>query len=149
MKVLSKILQSLSKTKKKKRRKDGTQYWVEVIVTPIEYKGIKACLSINRDITKQKKAEDELKESEKRYRTLTEAAQDSVFIIDRQDNITFVNSYGASLFGQLPKDIIGKPRKMMFPPEVFESQKFVGILKISRSMKMDKGTVCLSFLLAT
>ena len=110
-------------TTEKKRRKDGTQYWVEVIVTPIEYKGIKACLSINRDITKQKKAEDELKESEKRYRTLTEAAQDSVFIIDRQDNITFVNSYGASLFGQLPKDIIGKPRKMMFPPEVFESQK--------------------------
>ena len=37
-----------------KRRKDGTEYWVEIVLTPIEYKGKKACISINRDISKRK-----------------------------------------------------------------------------------------------
>ena len=41
----------------KKRKKDGTEYWTEVVVTPIEYKGKKASLSINHDITERKRAE--------------------------------------------------------------------------------------------
>lgn len=42
----------------RKQRKDGTDYWTEVVVTPIEYEGEKACLSINRDITQLKEAEE-------------------------------------------------------------------------------------------
>ncbi|MBN2236240.1 MAG: response regulator [Bacteroidales bacterium] len=41
----------------KKRRKSGEEYWTEIIITPIEYKGEKAGLSINRDITDRKRAE--------------------------------------------------------------------------------------------
>lgn len=41
----------------KKRKKDGTEYWTEVIVTPIEYKGEPASLSINHDITDRKRGE--------------------------------------------------------------------------------------------
>lgn len=48
-------------TSERKRRKDGTEFWTEVIVTPIEFKGEKASLSINHDITERKKAEEELK----------------------------------------------------------------------------------------
>ena len=47
-------------TTEKKRRKDGTEYWTEVIVTPFEFKGEKASLSINHDITIRKKAEEGL-----------------------------------------------------------------------------------------
>lgn len=43
-----------------KRRKDGTQYWTEVIVTPFNYNGRLATLSINHDITLRKKTEEEL-----------------------------------------------------------------------------------------
>jgi len=41
----------------KKRRKDGAEYWTEVVITPIDYNGVKASLSINHDITKRKRAE--------------------------------------------------------------------------------------------
>lgn len=41
----------------KKRRKDGTEYWTEVVITPIDYNGMKASLSINHDITKRKRNE--------------------------------------------------------------------------------------------
>jgi PAS domain S-box-containing protein len=44
----------------KKKRKDGSEYWAEVIVTPILYKGIRCSLSINRDITERKEAEENL-----------------------------------------------------------------------------------------
>ncbi len=49
-------------TIEKKRRKDGTQYWVEVVVTPIDYKGTEASLSINHDITELKQSEYKLQE---------------------------------------------------------------------------------------
>ena len=48
-------------TVEKKRKKDGTEYWTEVIITPINFKGEKASLSINHDITERKKAEEQLK----------------------------------------------------------------------------------------
>ena len=44
----------------KKRRKDGSEFWTEVIVTPFDYKGEMASLSINHDISKRKKLEEDL-----------------------------------------------------------------------------------------
>lgn len=41
----------------KKKKKDGTEYWTEVIVTPIEFNGEQASLSINHDISTLKRAE--------------------------------------------------------------------------------------------
>ena len=45
----------------KKRRKDGTIYYTECAVTPIEYRGRPATLSVNRDITARKEAEARLR----------------------------------------------------------------------------------------
>lgn len=44
----------------KKRRKNGEEYWTEIIITPIEFNGVVAGLSINRDITDRKIQEEKL-----------------------------------------------------------------------------------------
>lgn len=44
-------------TIEKKKKKDGTDYWTEMIVTRIEFMGEIASLSINHDITNRKRAE--------------------------------------------------------------------------------------------
>ena len=44
-------------TVEKKKKKDGTEYWTEMIVTNIDFKGEKASLSINHDITERKRYE--------------------------------------------------------------------------------------------
>jgi len=43
----------------KKKKKDGTEYWTEVVLTSIEFKDNPAGLSINHDITDRIKAEKE------------------------------------------------------------------------------------------
>ncbi|TDI75791.1 MAG: PAS domain S-box protein [Bacteroidetes bacterium] len=91
-----------------------------------------SAISVGYDITDRKRVENALRQSEERYRTLTEAAQDAIFIIDREDNIVFVNSFAAGLFGKTPPDLIGGSRTKMFPPEVAESQ-YESLQKVFKS----------------
>jgi PAS domain S-box-containing protein len=61
-----------------------------------------------------------LQENEERYRTLAEAAQDMIFIIDRNGMIQYVNEFAAKKHRSSPGQIIGKSQKSFFPPEVSE-----------------------------
>ena len=64
----SKLLHGESVTfTEKKRKKDGHEYWVEIVITPIEYNGKKACISINRDISDRKQSELSLKKSKQNF----------------------------------------------------------------------------------
>ncbi len=71
-----------------------------------------------------RQTEDTLQKSEERYRTLAEAAQDLIFIVDRNDNIQYLNNYAAEQLGQPTEQIIGKPRNELFPPDMVEPQKY-------------------------
>ncbi|MBN1651118.1 MAG: PAS domain S-box protein, partial [Bacteroidales bacterium] len=75
----------------KKRRKDGTEYWTEVLVTPIDFSGEQASLSINHDITSRKIAEDELKASEEHFRALFENASIGFYRTTPEGEIVLAN----------------------------------------------------------
>ena len=63
-----------SRFETKHHKKDGTEMLLEINATVVDYKGQRAVVSINRDITERRKAEQGLIESEKRYRNLTQNA---------------------------------------------------------------------------
>ncbi len=71
-----------------------------------------------------RRTEDSVQKSEERYRTLAEAAHDMIFIVDREDNIQYLNSFAAKQLGQPLADMIGKPRSELFPPYMAEPQKY-------------------------
>jgi diguanylate cyclase (GGDEF)-like protein/PAS domain S-box-containing protein len=73
--------------REKKRRKDGTEYWTDVVVTRIEHEGAPATLSINRDITERKKAKEQLE----RYRMAVEGSDDLMAACDKAYNYIFAN----------------------------------------------------------
>jgi PAS domain S-box-containing protein len=75
------------------------------------------------DVTARRQAEQALRENEERYRTLAEAAQDSIFIIGRDGRIEYLNPYAAARFGRQPEELIGKRVEEVFPPHSFARQK--------------------------
>ena len=73
----------------------------------------------------RRRAEEALQQSEERYRTLTEAANDAIFIISADDTYQYVNRFGAQLLGRQPQDMIGRKRSDFFPPPIGDRQKLV------------------------
>ena len=62
-------------------RKDGTKVTTETKTFTVELKGQTLLLSIARDITERKKAEEAIAESERRYRLLAENASDVITVV--------------------------------------------------------------------
>ncbi|MFW6197041.1 MAG: PAS domain S-box protein, partial [Thermoplasmatota archaeon] len=71
---------------------------------------------ISKDISDRKKMEDDLKESEEKYRKLVETTGDLIFIHDEKGNIKFVNNAGLEFSGYTEDEVMGK-NIMEFLPE--------------------------------
>ena len=77
------------------------RYW---IIKDNDGNSVKVC-GVNQDITERKNVEIALKESEKKYRDLTELLPQPVFESDLKGNITFVNRIGLLIFGYSQEDM--------------------------------------------
>jgi len=58
-----------------------------------------------------------LRQSEQRYRTLAEAAQDAIFVVNREGVMQYVNSFAANQLGRRPEEVVGKRQEEIFPPD--------------------------------
>jgi PAS domain S-box-containing protein len=62
---------------------------------------------IARDVAERRLAEKALRESESRYRSLVETAQEGLGIVDREENVVFVNQAFADMLGYKPVELVG------------------------------------------
>ena len=58
-----------------------------------------------------------LRESEERYRVVTQAASDGIVTIDEQSRMIFVNDAMQRMFGYTNSQLVGQPLTMLMPPE--------------------------------
>jgi PAS domain S-box-containing protein len=104
-------------------RLDGKAIDVEVAAAPMILDGKVAVLVMFRDVSDRHLAEEALRESEEKYRTLAESSNDFIFTVGTDMRVKYLNNFGARAFGRKPKDLIGKNIREMFPKEIYLRQR--------------------------
>ena len=88
--------------------KSGQQHTLLVTVKRVDIRG-GTVLYTCRDITERKQIEEQLKESEKRYRTLYEEAPNAYFSVGIDGRIERANSRAVELLGYSVEELVGRP----------------------------------------
>ncbi|MFX1518272.1 MAG: PAS domain-containing protein, partial [Promethearchaeota archaeon] len=93
---------------------------VEINAGIIPYQGKQADLAIIRDISKHKKAEEELRESKEKYQMLVEKLEEGVLLEDAKGFISFINPKTGKLLGYTKEELIGKHWSSIVPSEYID-----------------------------
>ncbi|OIP77857.1 MAG: hypothetical protein AUK48_03200 [Oscillatoriales cyanobacterium CG2_30_44_21] len=88
--------------------KNGKQITGLISSESIEFGGKPFAIYVIKDISDRKVIEENIKESEKKYRDLVESANCIILRWDTQGRIYFLNDYGLQFFGYTLEEIIGK-----------------------------------------
>ncbi|NQU87171.1 MAG: PAS domain S-box protein [Mariniphaga sp.] len=122
----------------KKRRKDGTVYWVEVIITTIILKGEKVALAVNRDISELIKSEQALKDSQKNLSLIYDTAGVGLFRIsvgpENKFSILSVNNTYLQITGRKINEVINLPIEEVLSHESVK----IAIEKYTQAIKNKK-----------
>jgi diguanylate cyclase (GGDEF)-like protein/PAS domain S-box-containing protein len=120
------------------QRCDGTMIPTEVSSQIVEYRGRPVVLSIARDITERKQAEEALRSSENRLRKLFEAIPESVMIHDEDGVILYANDVAARRFEWPINDLIGKNlREIVKSEEAAALAQHVGMARENGSCSFE------------
>jgi len=97
------------------RRKDGSEFPIEIMLSPLESAdGILVTAAI-RDITVRKNAEKHLAQMEGRYRGLLEAAPDGMVVVNQRGEIVLLNARAEKQFRYWRDELLGQKVKSIIP----------------------------------
>lgn len=117
------IAQGVRRLERRCRKKNGEHLWVETNITPIFRHGkFEYSLSTWVDITERKHSEKELKESEERFKKLSESTFEGI-MIHEGGKIIDANSTFAEMFGYELSELIGTDVMKLTSPELQEKAR--------------------------
>ncbi len=96
-------------------RKNGSEFPVEIGLTPIETAEGLLVLSAIVDITERKRAEEALRDREARLRAIVNTAVDGIVVIDERGIVESFNAAAERLFGYKAEEVIGQNVNRLMP----------------------------------
>lgn len=92
-------------------RHDGEVRLFSTVKTPIRNEDgqVTMTVGVSRDMTERKLAEESVKASETKYRSLVETSQDMIWSVDAIGRFTFVNPAVKYIYGYEPEEMLGRP----------------------------------------
>ncbi len=106
------------------RRKDGSTFPVEISLSPLEEEGGVLVTAAIRDVTERKRAEEALRQSRERFRSVVEEVKDyAIFMLDPVGRILSWNEGAQKIKGYAAEEIIGQHFSRLFLAEDIERGK--------------------------
>jgi PAS domain S-box-containing protein len=104
---------------------DGTLKWIHAVGHPVFNASgdLLQFVGSSTDITERKRADEALRRSEERHRSVLETATDAVVSVDHRSQIIFANPATTKTFGYQISEMIGQPLTMLMPEVMREVHK--------------------------
>lgn len=97
---------------------DGSELFVEVMLTPVVLKGKQFLYTIWRDISGRKQAEQALRESEEHFRAVSQSANEAIITSNSSGLILSWNNGAEKIFGYSEQEILGKELTSIIPEDL-------------------------------
>src|SRR5204862_69890 len=97
------------------QRKDGSAVQLEIANSQFKLQGKHLFTAYIRDITERRRMEQQLFESEERYRNVALTAAEAIVTVDPQHVIQFANPAVYRVFGYEAQEVLGKPVTELMP----------------------------------
>jgi PAS domain S-box-containing protein len=105
-------------------RKNGTEFPVEISLSPLETEEGVLVSSAIRDVTARKQAQEELRRSEEQFRLLVNGVEDyAIFMLDPTGHVVSWNTGAERIKGYSAEEILGRHFSCFYPPKDVESGK--------------------------
>ena len=101
-------------------RKDGTRFWANVVITALRDSTgqLIGFGKVSRDLTERRRAEQDLRESEERFRLIIENTVDyGLFMLDPQGHVASWNGGAQRIKGYAADEIIGQHFSVFYTDE--------------------------------
>jgi PAS domain S-box-containing protein len=122
------------------RRKDGSEFPIEIMLSPLENAEGTLVTAAVRDISGRKNAEKHLAQMEGKYRGLLEAAPDAMVVVNQSGEIVLLNLQAEKQFGYRRNELLGQKVTNIIPEGFAERLVADGLRSAEDALAQQIGT---------
>jgi PAS domain S-box-containing protein len=98
-------------------RRDGSRVPIETSARRIQFRGEEAILSVQRDISERKRAEEEIKRGRALLRSIVDSTPDAIYLKDAAGRYLLLNRAAEAFVGRPASEVLGHDDTFIFPAE--------------------------------